>query len=94
MAGERVQTSRRGGRSRADWERLVSEYETSGMGRKAFCAERSVAVTSLDYWRRKLKAESSSIGFVELGAVAAEPSSGWDIELALGDGVVLRLSRG
>jgi len=85
--------SKRGGRSREDWERLVSEYGASALSRKAFCAERSIAVTSLDYWRKKMTPKEATAGFVELGAVDAGASA-WDVELSLGGGMVLRLRRG
>ena len=40
-------------RSRAEAERLVSEFEQSGMGRKEFCAARGLNVHTLDAWRKR-----------------------------------------
>ena len=40
-------------RSRVEAERLVLEYEQSGMTRKAFCGERGIALHTLDYHRRQ-----------------------------------------
>lgn len=84
-------------RCRADGERLVAQFERSGLGRGAFCAARSISVNTLDYWRRRLRRKAPArSGFVELLPVAAKAgtSNGWDVELTLGDGVMLRLRRG
>jgi hypothetical protein len=40
-------------RSREEAERLVREFEQSGMTRKAFCIERGVALHTLDYYRSR-----------------------------------------
>lgn len=75
-------------RSRADWERLAAAYEAGDQTRDAFCAEHGISASSLSYWRGKLREEP---GFIELAPVAK--ISGWEIELGLGEGVVLRLRR-
>lgn len=87
-----TQTTKRGSRSRAEWEQLVAEYEQSGQSRKMFCAYQAIPVSSFDYWRGKLKRETAAAGFIEL---TPPPSArgGWDVELELGAGVVLRLRR-
>lgn len=82
--------SQRGGRSRADWERVVSSFERSGLSRKAFCEQASVSTSSFDYWRRKLAAKTP--GFIELPPI--ERGAAWEIELDLGGGMALRLRRG
>jgi transposase-like protein len=82
------------GRSRADWEQLVAAYERRTVTRRAFCAEAGVSPNTLDYWRRKFRDEgSAAAGFIELAAGGEAGRSRWEVELALGDGVVLRLSR-
>jgi transposase-like protein len=40
-------------RSFEETERLVREYEQSGMSRKEFCAGRGISVHTLDYYRRR-----------------------------------------
>jgi hypothetical protein len=83
-----------GSRSRADWEQLVAAYERRTVTRRAFCVEAGVAPSTLDYWRRKLKDEGSgTAGFIELAGGGEVSRSGWEVELALGDGVVLKLAR-
>ena len=41
-------------RSRTEADRLVSEFERSGLRRKEFCAARGLAVHTLDAWRRRV----------------------------------------
>lgn len=41
-------------RSRAEAERLVSEFEQSGLRRKEFCAAHGLSVHTLDVWRRRI----------------------------------------
>ena len=79
------------GRTRADWEALVAKYERSGLSRKRFCDQASISVSSLDYWRHRLRSElrKEAASFIELPAVAASPA--WDVELELGGGAVLEL---
>ena len=81
------------GRTRGEWEELIGRFERSGVSRQRFCAEASVAVSSFDYWRRKLRRERATTtdGFIELPAISSRPS--WDVELDLGGGMVLRLRR-
>ena len=40
-------------RSQAEAERLVRDFEQSGLSRKAFCAARGVALHTLDYYRHR-----------------------------------------
>lgn len=39
-------------RSRAEADRLVEEYQQSGMTRKAFCAQHGLSIGTLDYYRK------------------------------------------
>lgn len=40
-------------RSQAEAERLVRDFEQSGLSRKAFCTARGVALHTLDYYRHR-----------------------------------------
>lgn len=93
MAKQSRRAGRRG-RTPGEWEELIGRFEQSGLSRKRFCAEASVPVSSLDYWRGKLRRErpAATSGFIELPAISTD--SGWDVELELGGGVVLRVRRG
>ena len=42
---------RRKSRSRAEWSKLCTEYETSGMTARAFAASRGVNASTLLWWR-------------------------------------------
>ncbi len=51
-SNEVVRLSRR--RSRVEADRLVSEFERSGLRRKEFCSAHGLAVHTLDAWRRRV----------------------------------------
>ena len=46
-------------RSRAEAERLVSEFEQSGLRRKGFCAAHGLSMHTLDAWRRRIAGSGS-----------------------------------
>ena len=96
-------------RSVAEWRTLVRAYAKRTGTAPEFCREHGVAVSTLDWWRRRLDKSSSSSGvrsksrpvaasqpvsFIELPATSSAAPTPWDIELDLGDGMVLRLRRG
>lgn len=88
-------------RTAAQWQGLMDRFEASGLTQVEFCRQNEVAFGTFSAWRRKLADReaqplASPTGenlFVEF---AAQPprqleSSDWDVELALGGGMVLRL---
>jgi len=42
-------------RSRVEVEKLVAEYEASGLRRDAFCQQRGLSVAALDKYRRRVR---------------------------------------
>jgi hypothetical protein len=42
-------------RSRVEVEKLVAEYEASGLTREGFCQQRDLSVTVLDKYRRRVQ---------------------------------------
>lgn len=92
--------------SPAQWQALFDQFAAGNENVRAFCRRHGVSPSRFYYWRRKLTepptaaapspgAEASTPGFIEAGALTEAPmTAAWDIELALGDGVVLRLRRG
>lgn len=76
-------------RSAEDWQALISGQERSGLSRVAFCRREGIPPTSFDKWKRRLLARRPPPEFVD---VTPKPTSsaGWDVEVALPNGVVLR----
>jgi hypothetical protein len=75
-------------RSQAEAERLVRDFEQSGLSRKAFCTARGVALHTLDYYRhrdrvRRPVAETEQLVAVEL----IDPTpAGSSLRVELGNG--------
>jgi len=86
-------TKRRIRRSQTEWQQLIDDQTDSGQTQAAFCAANGISVASLQNWKRRLAAEVSPEPWLELGTLAQQGTSAWDIELDLGDGVCLRLRR-
>jgi hypothetical protein len=86
-------TKRRIRRSQAEWQRLIDDQIDSGQTQAAFCAANGISVASFRNWKRRLEAEVSPEPWLELGTLAQQGTSAWDVELELGDGVCLRLRR-
>ena len=94
-------------RSRAQWQTLIEQAEHSALSIGEFCRAQDLSVSSFYQWRRRLAAEpdpgAASVAsadpeaFIDLGALsdgAHDASGPWDVELQLGNNVVLRLRRG
>jgi hypothetical protein len=83
-----------GGRS----ERLVSDYERSGLTRREYCERHGIAITTLDYHqrRRRMKRATANLVPVTVKAVStAAPAGGREdrrFALVLGNG--LRIESG
>ena len=89
-----LETKRRKRRSGDEWQRLIDEQAESGQSQSTFCAARGISVASLQNWKRRLAApEATPKPWLELGTLAEASSARWDVELDLGDGIVLRLRR-
>ena len=85
MSGFGVERSRSPRKGAARWRELCEEYDRFIGTQAEFCRLHGITGSSLRYWR--LKQETA---FVE---VAAPEAAAWDVELAFGDGTVLRLRR-
>lgn len=89
-----------GRRSRREWQSLIERAERSALGVTAFCAAQGVSTASFYLWRKRLAAQvEAPAEFLDLGELQAqaqpraERGDGWELELALGEGLVLRLRR-
>ena len=77
-------------RSATEWTAIMEDFERSGLSRREFCESRGLSLKTFGNWRHRLGATGGTGSFVEL---APPVMSGWDVELELGDGVVLRVRR-
>jgi len=86
-------------RSAQEWAELIARYERSGLSVAKFCAKEALVVSTFHRWQLQLRgasvlaaprAEATVAPFVELPSQPAA-ASGFDIELALGRGVILRM---
>ena len=91
-------------RSRAEWQFLIARAEGSPLSVRAFCAAQGISTASFYLWRKRLGADIEPVApvaasFLDLGELdaharaGADCAGGWEVELALGDGLVLRLRR-
>ncbi len=97
-----------GRRSPREWRALIQAFSHSGVTRSQFCTRHGVALSTFDWWRRRLRRASATRPepntppspakalFVEVAQEdkpMATVSARWDVELDLGGGVFLRLRR-
>lgn len=81
-------------RTPEQWRQILDKFRASGLDRKTFCEQQGLRRESLRRAEHRLsQTEPAGMSFVEVSASPAEPTRGWDIELELGDGLVLRLAR-
>ena len=88
-------------RSRSQWQSLLDDFHRSGLTKVAFCKQHGVATSSLNRWQRMLDGQPERVDFVDvteplaLAPVPAsprrDPDNAWQVELALGNDIVLRI---
>lgn len=93
--GRRIQ-QRRGA---AERQRLLDQYERSGLSQKAFCARHGVALSTLQYWRRRAReaGQEPAPSFVEVAQIAGTArslSGGAMVVIELAGGVRLEVPAG
>ena len=83
---------------RRDWRALVEAQADSGESVREFCESRGLSTTYFYARRRELQQSTTSAPHVESTEFVAlpvqSPSAAVDVEVSLGDGVVLRVRRG
>ena len=52
-------------RTASQWQQLCDAYESSCLTRKQFCQKHSLALSSFDYWRHKLKKQKAAVDALE-----------------------------
>ena len=84
------------------WQAIINDFSQSGQSVEQFCKERDLGYVSFCKWRHRFSKKEGVVtqstgtpDFIDLGVLDAPQSSqpGWNIVLALGNGVELRLSR-
>ena len=56
------------------WKQVLEEYESEGVKRGKFCAERGIKVSTFDYWRARLRrTDGNESGVVKVWEVAPIP---------------------
>ena len=99
VPAETVDGAGREYRGEAEWRALMADFERWEGSQVSFCEARGVSRKTFQGWRRRLgltagkprgERRGQPGGFVE---IAASAGPGWDVELSLGEGVVLRLRR-
>ena len=85
-----------GRRSREEAERLVCEFEQSGMTRTAFCRGRGVSPQMLDYYRRKLGNQMQPRGaqLLPVELVGSSPARSSHLRVELGNGRRIAVEEG
>lgn len=92
-----IQT-KRARRAPADWKRIIDDQKQSGLSQENYCRQHNVGYSSFHHWKAKLANANRSMpageaNFIELPLLASASALGWDIELDLGYGIVLRMRR-
>jgi len=87
----------------AEWQRHIAAQQASGQTQLDYCQEQGLSIHSFrehKHPRRKTKSRQDSVDpltawlALPSGPVPGHASSGWLIELDLGNGVCLRLRQG
>jgi transposase len=78
------------------WRRWISQWQTSGLSVRAFCARHGLCTASFYNWRRVLERRATERpAFVPVHLVADTPApQATALELVLGDGRALRVAPG
>jgi transcriptional regulator with XRE-family HTH domain len=77
---------RRKKRSRAEWTRLVTEWQAGDLSQQAFAKRKGIAPTTLSWWACRLRREAQEQGaLVPVDVVADAPAGGeFRVEVASG----------
>jgi hypothetical protein len=77
---------RRSRRSEAEIRALVIGYENGDKSRAAYCEAHGLAVTTLDYYRRRFRPAGSALVEIDLQSVAPAHRGNGMIAVVLGNG--------
>ena len=85
----------------ASWRQLIAQYETGSLTQKSFCQQHRISVSSFHKWRNRFKHEDEG-NFIDISnaivpthhtpeSAVEQENSVWQVELELGQGMVLRV---
>jgi hypothetical protein len=82
-------------RSRIEAEKIVAEFEASGLTRQAFCSQRDLSVTALDKYRRRRHAGllSSAVPMIPVQLCSRSPE-GSSLGAETGGALLVELRNG
>jgi len=92
-------------RTPEQWQQIFEQYSTSGLQIAAFCKQQKLNTSSFYAWRKRLASqiscstvtsplsstENNQDDWVDIIPEKIASPSRWDIELALPNGIVLRM---
>ena len=83
-------------RKERQWRRWISQWQTSGLSVRVFCARHGLATARFYHWRRVLERRATERpAFVPVQVVAdPPPPQASALELVLADGRALRVAPG
>jgi hypothetical protein len=83
-------------RKERQWRRWISQWQTSGLSVRDFCARHDLATASFYHWRRVLKRRAEEeVLFAPVQVVADTASAQTSaLEVVLADGRVVRVAPG
>jgi hypothetical protein len=97
MTGEQTERGRGPYRNRADAERLVAEYEASGLGSEEFCKQKKISFKTLARYRARYgpqKAKGNQTPRLVAVEVAKPSGSGGELSVLLASGRRIEVKRG
>ncbi|MFT5392056.1 MAG: putative transposase [Gammaproteobacteria bacterium] len=91
-------------RTAREWETVLAEQASSGLSQKAYCQRHGITLSGFYNARSRLKSKAGSLvpspdapaEFIDISLdalPAPAPTRHWDVELSLGEGVMLRIRR-
>jgi hypothetical protein len=83
-------------RKERQWRRWISQWQTSGLSVRDFCARHGLAIAGFYHWRRMLERRADEeVLFAPVQVVADTASAQTsDLEVVLADGRVVRVAPG
>ena len=73
-------------RSQSEIRALVAGYENGKQSRAAYCATHGLALTTLDYYRRRVRAAGAPLVEIDLQSAASAPAGQGAVAVVLGNG--------